>query len=123
MRLYKSKLYLNSDLPRDPIIASIYDVPSFSLSSSLLLPDSFGTIHLGETFSSYISVINHFPYDLYNVSLTARIQSPNGRSELRDMRKERTGQDPPSNPIDVFPAGSNLDMIIQHNLSEIGVHT
>eukprot|EP00970_Alexandrium_tamarense_P012718 scaffold3056_cov187-Alexandrium_tamarense.AAC.19 len=32
--------------------------PTHLLSSNLLLPDSFGVIHVGETFSAYLGVLN-----------------------------------------------------------------
>src|SRR5210317_1056479 len=32
--------------------------PNNLLSSNLLLPDSFGVIHVGETFSAYLGVLN-----------------------------------------------------------------
>jgi hypothetical protein len=86
MRLYKPRLSLEQSYCRD-----------FTLSNMLLLPDSFGYVHhclharderlimlvlmcanerhnrniyLGETFSSYISVINHFACEMSQVGLT-----------------------------------------------------
>lgn len=125
MRLYKPKLQVCENLPTDPLLASATQCldRSFGLSNALLLPDSFGNIYLGETFCSYISVINHFDYDLYDTQLTARMQTPNDRAELKDTRHSRTGLQPLENPVSVFKAGTSLDMVVEHGLKEMGVHT
>ncbi|ETV94611.1 hypothetical protein H310_11872 [Aphanomyces invadans] len=112
MRLYKPRLCIEKSYRRE-----------FALSNMLLLPDSFGNIYLGETFSSYISVINQFACDLNQVGLTAKLQTPTTRSDLSDKRLLRGGTTPPMNPMPVLPAGSNLDMAVEFELNEVGVHT
>ncbi|ETV64813.1 hypothetical protein H257_18361 [Aphanomyces astaci] len=112
MRLYKPRLSIEKSYRRE-----------FALSNMLLLPDSFGNIYLGETFSSYISVINQFACDLNQVGLTAKLQTPTTRSDLTDKRELRGGTTPPVNPAAVLSAGSNLDMAVEFELSEVGVHT
>ncbi|KAF0683082.1 Aste57867_24862 [Aphanomyces stellatus] len=112
MRLYKPRLSIEKSYRRE-----------FALSNMLLLPDSFGNIYLGETFSSYISVINQFSCDLHQVGLTAKLQTPTTRSDLSDRRLARGGTTPPTNPAAVLSAGSNLDMAVEYELNEIGVHT
>jgi hypothetical protein len=76
MRLYKPRLYSNTSSS-----ASVMSVPltvadliqqEFATSNMLILPDSFGEIFLGNTFSSYISVINQYTCDLKEVGLTVR---------------------------------------------------
>ncbi|KAH9080821.1 hypothetical protein Ae201684P_007909 [Aphanomyces euteiches] len=110
MRLYKPRLSMEKTYRRE-----------FALSNMLLLPDSFGNIYLGETFSSYISVINQFACDLHQVGLT--LQTPTSRSDLLDKRSSRGGATPPMNPTPTLSAGSNLDMAVEYELNEVGVHT
>ncbi|KAF1776833.1 Protein of unknown function DUF974 [Phytophthora cactorum] len=118
----------------------------FALSSMLILPDSFGCVHhilkfcsrgnflncnilfhyreifLGNTFSSYISVINPYTCELRDVGLSANIQCANDRVELHDNRYARTGKLPPPNPVAVLPAGSSLDMVVDYPLNQVGNH-
>ncbi|TYZ63246.1 hypothetical protein PybrP1_009437 [[Pythium] brassicae (nom. inval.)] len=94
----------------------------FAMSSMLILPDSFGEIFLGNTFSSYISVINQYACDLRDVGLSVNIQCANDRVELHDNRYARTGKLPSANPAKVLPAGSSLDMVVDYPLNQIGNH-
>ena len=78
---------------------------------------------MGETFCSYISVLNPLCTPLSTVHLTARIQSPQGRSELYDTRPLGKNKRCPDNPLKEMPPYSSLDMIVQSSLTHVGVHT
>lgn len=88
----------------------------------MLLLCSDSEIFLGNTFSSYISVINQYACDLRDVGLTVNIQCANDRVELHDNRYARTGKLPPANPAKVLPAGSSIDMVVDYPLNQIGNH-
>ena len=83
MRLYKPKLHMSQPVPCAPPISNCCDAAQmplfkdtpFALSNFFILPDSFGNIYLGETFCSYISVLNPYAYDLEQVGLKADLQS------------------------------------------------
>ncbi|ETN17691.1 hypothetical protein PPTG_05431 [Phytophthora nicotianae INRA-310] len=126
MRLYKPKLYVQGSSGGSMLPMSMDDSSStqheFALSSMLILPDSFGEIFLGNTFSSYISVINPYSCELQNVGLSANIQCANDRVELHDNRYARTGKLPPPNPVAILPAGSSLDMVVDYPLNQVGNH-
>ncbi|KAH7488564.1 hypothetical protein PRIC1_007323 [Phytophthora ramorum] len=126
MRLYKPKLYAQGVTGGSMLPASLDEVTAtqheFALSSMLILPDSFGEIFLGNTFSSYISVINPYSCELRDVGLSANIQCANDRVELHDNRYARTGKLPPPNPVAVLPAGSSLDMVVDYPLNQVGNH-
>lgn len=77
---------------------------------------------MGNTFSSYISVINPYSCELRDVGLSANIQCANDRVELHDNRYARTGKLPPPNPVAVLPAGSSLDMVVDYPLNQVGNH-
>ncbi|CAM9312855.1 unnamed protein product, partial [Phaeothamnion confervicola] len=96
----------------------------FALSGALKLPDSFGNIYQGETFTAYISVLNHLPgRTLGNVEVNVKLQSPNDRVDLLDRRMERGALSQPLNPAPELQTGENLDMIVEHRLKELGTHT
>lgn len=98
----------------------------FTLSSHMLLPDSFGDIYLGEKFTAYVAIVNGFPQvPFHNVSLSVRLQTETTVVELQDTR--------PTNQIlnhqhktSVFPIlnhNDSCDVLIQHVLNELGTHT
>ena len=127
MRLYKPKLHVSLPVPCAPsefggVEASMFRDTPFALSNFFILPDNFGDIYLGETFCSYISVLNQHPHNLSNVGLTAQLQTPNGRADLRDVREQR-GEAVPQNPAQVFAPAQSLDMVVEHALRDLGVHT
>jgi hypothetical protein len=150
MRLYKPKLFIQGATSGSLMPTSLSESTAlhheFAMSSMLILPDSFGyernvllllwlcilhessivclcrEIFLGNTFSSYISVINQYACDLRDVGLTVNIQCANDRVDLHDNRYARTGKLPPANPAKVLPAGSSLDMVVDYPLNQIGNH-
>ncbi|CAN0568216.1 unnamed protein product, partial [Ectocarpus sp. 12 AP-2014] len=83
-----------------------------------------GNIYLGETFTAYISVLNHMSTTvLVNASLSAKLQSPTGRVDLEDRRMARGASVYRPNPAPLLSPSENLDMIVEHTLEELGTHT
>ncbi|DBA05003.1 TPA: hypothetical protein N0F65_007005 [Lagenidium giganteum] len=126
MRLYKPKLYTQGASSGSMMPTALSESSmlqhEFTMSSMLILPDSFGEIFLGNTFSSYISVINPYSCDVREVGLTANIQCANDRVDLHDNRYARTGKVPPPNPVKVLHAGTSLDMVVDYPLTQVGNH-
>uniref|UniRef100_A0AAV1U486 Trafficking protein particle complex subunit 13 n=1 Tax=Peronospora matthiolae TaxID=2874970 RepID=A0AAV1U486_9STRA len=126
MRLYKPHLFVQGVTGGSMLPTTMAEATAtqheFALSSMLILPDSFGEIFLGNTFSSYISVINPYSCELRDVKLSANIQCANDRVELHDNRFARAGKMPPTNPVAVLPAGSGLDMVVDYPLNQVGNH-
>ena len=58
--------------------------PGVALSGMLTLPQSFGDIYLGETFSCYISLCNVAPVELAHVGLKVEVQTQLQRETLAD---------------------------------------
>ena len=84
------------------------------LSSTLLLPDSFGVIHVGETFSAYLGVLNasaNLP--VRGLTVSSQLQTPSRRIQL-PSRLDNT-------PCDIDPAGG-VDAIVSRRLEEVGPH-
>ncbi|CAM9706999.1 unnamed protein product, partial [Discosporangium mesarthrocarpum] len=139
MRFYKPRLDTKNVLPIGPELAAsssssgirpppgylfMTNESDFALSSTLTLPDSFGNIYLGETFTAYISVLNH-PQNkpMINTELSAKLQSPSDRTELVDVRMARGAASDRPNPTPVLAPSENLDMIVEHTVLELGTHT
>lgn len=87
---------------------------AMGLSGLLVLPQTFGSIYLGETFCSYISVGNHTQYDVRDVIIKAEIQTERQRIMLADNSKS---------PMDSVKGGGRYDFIIEHDIKELGPHT
>lgn len=86
-----------------------------SVGQFLLLPQSFGSVYLGETFSSYICVHSRCTdRTVEGVTLKAYIQTNENRVNL--MLKESSGK-----PNNLAP-GQTLDDIIYYEVKEIGSH-
>ncbi|CAL9163714.1 unnamed protein product, partial [Musa hybrid cultivar] len=89
-------------------------VDAMSLSGLLVLPQSFGNIYLGETFSSYISVNNSSKFEARDVIIKAEIQTERQRILLLDTSKS---------PVESIRSGGRYDFIVEHDVKELGPHT
>ncbi|KAF6031524.1 TRAPPC13 [Bugula neritina] len=90
----------------------ISPTPYESNSPALLLPQSFGNIFLGETFSSYISIHNASEAVCRNVSVKIELQTNNNRHVLSTNR----------NTVPEVSAGQCLEEVISHEVKEMGTH-
>ena len=84
------------------------------LTGALVLPQSFGVVHLGETFASYVSVGNHT--DLIKKDVVVKV-------ELQTQRRRVVLFDNTSNPLLALEPGTSYDFIVEHDLKELGAHT
>jgi len=84
------------------------------LSSTLLLPDSFGVIHVGETFSAYLGVLNSsLDMSVRGLTVSSQLQTPSRRIVL-PSRLDNT-------PCDILPCGG-VDAVVSRRLEEVGPH-
>jgi trafficking protein particle complex subunit 13 len=85
------------------------------LGSSMSLPDSFGVIHVGETFTAYLGAINvSNVYFVRRLNVTAQLQTPSHRWPLPSSLDATLG-------VDVSP-GDGVDAIVSRALEEPGQH-
>ncbi|CAG7854276.1 SubName: Full=Uncharacterized protein {ECO:0000313/EMBL:CCA72601.1} [Serendipita indica DSM 11827] len=84
-----------------------------ALSQNLSLPSSFGSISLGETFSSCFCVANMTNYDIEGVHIRVEMQSASAKSLLLELGgpEHRLG-----------PLGT-LEGVVQSEIKELGQHT
>ena len=130
MRLYKPGLYTNTSFTPlamasgncRSVSTRDADGSDFSISPYLLLPDSFGDIYLGETFSSYVAVVNPVDNVLFtNVTLQLHLLSTNTTIELEDVRASPEGQQEAEG---VTLTNNELtDKVIMRTLTELNTHT
>ncbi|KZT03573.1 DUF974-domain-containing protein [Laetiporus sulphureus 93-53] len=78
----------------------------------LMLPSSFGSIQLGETFTSCLSVNNEASVDIEFVTLTVEMQTALTKTPLAEIGGE--GQ-----PLRV---GESLERVVSHEVKELGQH-
>lgn len=87
---------------------------AFGVTGMLVLPQTFGSIYLGETFCSYISVSNSSGHEVTQVGVKAELQTERQRVTLADNTHS---------PIATLPPGGRYDFIIEHDIKELGAHT
>ncbi|XP_055491129.1 trafficking protein particle complex subunit 13 isoform X4 [Leucoraja erinacea] len=126
MRLTKPTLFTNlpvtcedRDLPGDLFSQLMKDDPStvkgaetFMLGEMLTLPQNFGNIFLGETFSSYISVHNDSTHIVKDVLIKADLQTSSQRLNLSASNAVLAELNP----------DRCIDDVIHHEVKEIGTH-
>lgn len=108
------------DLPQDAFRAIMSDdlaaprgLDHFSLGELLTLPQNFGNIFLGETFSSYISVHNDSTQACRDILVKADLQTSSQRLTLSGVG---------SDPVTELTPGKRIDNVIHHEVKELGTH-
>ncbi|KAK9822650.1 hypothetical protein WJX81_003565 [Elliptochloris bilobata] len=87
---------------------------AFGVDGLLELPVAFGTIYLGETFCSYISLGKYSAENTVKVTIKA---------ELQTERQTTTLYDNSAAPLACLAPGQRHDFIIRHDVKEVGQHT
>ncbi|KAG4078642.1 hypothetical protein HA402_015232 [Bradysia odoriphaga] len=95
-------------------ITAVNGTETIAAGQFMLLPQSFGNIYLGETFSSYICVHNCTPNPVQSVSVKADLQSDKNRINLPIHASKSTS-------VTLNP-DETLDDVIHHEVKEIGIH-
>lgn len=80
----------------------------------LVLPQNFGNIFLGETFSSYISVHNDSTVQVSNVIVKVELQTSSQRLTLTGINSNHSA---PS-----LEPSNSIDDVINHEVKELGTH-
>ncbi|KAK9907945.1 hypothetical protein WJX75_000356 [Coccomyxa subellipsoidea] len=87
-------------------------IDALGIKGILELPLNFGTIHLGEAFSSYISVGNYSSATVEEVVIKAELQSTRQKITLYET----------TTPLKLAP-GERHDFLIKHDIKEISAYT
>ncbi|XP_014673109.1 PREDICTED: trafficking protein particle complex subunit 13-like [Priapulus caudatus] len=126
MRLTKPSFFSDPRLPVDPhdltgslqhtMSGKIWAVEScdqFPISDLLTLPQSFGNIFLGETFTSCISIHNESDQLAKDVAIKADLQTSSQRVSLSANTPE---------VIQELAPDASIDDVISHEVKELGTH-
>jgi len=110
------------DLPKDTLNAqlrrdanSLQGLEELCIGQTLVLPQSFGNIYLGETFCSYVCLHNDSTESCTRVSLKCDLQTATQRIPLYPGPNE-----PPF--TDNFLSGSSINHVLHHEVKELGTH-
>jgi len=103
--------FLNADLKQDP--ASDPDFETLASGQLMMIPQSFGNIYLGETFSSYMFTHNDSNDSARYVSVRADLQTSSQKINLISSDPEKCAE--------LLP-GATVDLVISHEVKEIGSH-
>ncbi|KAK3854007.1 hypothetical protein Pcinc_031215 [Petrolisthes cinctipes] len=89
----------------------------------LLLPQSFGNIYLGETFSCCLCVHNDSNEIIRDVAIKAVLQMSNQRAVLQmsNQRVPLLGDDE-DEPLHQLQPSDTINEVIQHEVKDIGTH-
>jgi hypothetical protein len=108
------------DLPQDSfslITATdsniIHDMEHFALGPLLTLPQNFGNIFLGETFSCYVSIHNDSKQLCRDILVKADLQTSSQRLSLSGSGQQTV--------VELEPDHS-IDDVIHHEVKELGTH-
>ena len=96
------------------------------LSSDLILPDSFGVINIGETFTAYVGALNaDTSMPVTNLSIMAVLQTPTKRFHIPSSLERKYPSTIPEwksyQPIQIQPK-DGIDAIISRPVEEAGQH-
>jgi len=110
----KHKSDLMQDLLIDSLkrdLNSLESLEELNLGSLLILPQSFGNIYLGETFSSYVCVHNDSTQIARNISIKADLQTATQRIGLVNTQDRAT-----------MSPGETINHVLHHEVKELGTH-
>ncbi|XP_071835937.1 trafficking protein particle complex subunit 13-like isoform X2 [Apostichopus japonicus] len=96
-----------------PKLGSVQGLPAVALGELLTLPQNFGSIYLGETFSCYVSVHNDSSQIVKDILVKTDLQTSSQRLAL-------SGSGATPRP-ELEPEGC-IDEVIQHEVKELGTH-
>ncbi|XP_026761857.1 trafficking protein particle complex subunit 13 [Galleria mellonella] len=101
---------LNNYLKDDA--TSVTQMETLAAGQFLLLPQSFGNIYLGETFSCYVCVHNETNQPVQSVSIKADLQTNSQRIPLTTQSQSPT----------MLDVDETLSDVIHHEVKDLGTH-
>eukprot|EP00112_Aurelia_sp_Birch-Aquarium-sp1_P016607 Seg378.24 transcript_id=Seg378.24/GoldUCD/mRNA.D3Y31 product="Trafficking protein particle complex subunit 13" protein_id=Seg378.24/GoldUCD/D3Y31 len=101
--------FFDTDLKSN--VAAIKGFELFSSGEMLTLPQSFGSIYLGETFSCYLSVLNDSNQHVEDILAKVDLQTSSQRFQLSC-----------SSPYPKLGPDESIDEVISYEVKELGTH-
>ena len=94
--------------------ANINSLSDCSLTDFLVIPQIFGNLYIGETFTSYICLHNHSPFKVNSLSIKVELQT----SSQKIVLPFKSNID----YVDAFESDQKFDGIVEHDVKELGNH-
>lgn len=85
------------------------------VSGSLVLPQTFGTVYLGQTLTLAVALTNISSAPVSNVGIRVEIQSDHGKSVLYDTM--------PTRGLATLAPGQHYEIMVKHDVRDLGPHT
>ncbi|CAL8093788.1 unnamed protein product [Orchesella dallaii] len=92
-------------------VTTVPGLENLSLGQFLRLPQGFGNIYLGETFSSYVCIQNESPVPVTNAVVKIELQTSTQKFILADNRS-----------LPLMKTGDTIDIVMHHEVKEMGKH-
>jgi trafficking protein particle complex subunit 13 len=90
------------------------DESSFCLTDFLVIPQTFGNLYIGETFTSYICLHNHSSMKVKDLNIKVELRMTSQKIPLLF----RSG----ISSVDHFENDQKFDGIVEHDVKELGTH-
>ncbi len=108
-----SQLLLDQTLNKKHIY-NINSSPDSALTDFLVIPQIFGNLYIGETFTSYICLHNHSNLKVCNLLVKVELQTLSQKIGLSFKSNVDN--------VDSFEADQKFDGIVEHDVRELGNH-
>ncbi|XP_002166018.3 trafficking protein particle complex subunit 13 isoform X1 [Hydra vulgaris] len=92
-------------------ISALKGAEEMAVGEILSLPQAFGSIYLGETFSCYISILNDSNQCCKDISVKTDMQTATQRFQLTAFK-----------PKDMLSPDQSVDDVISYEVKELGTH-
>ncbi|ORX82353.1 DUF974-domain-containing protein [Basidiobolus meristosporus CBS 931.73] len=89
------------------------DLRDLGLSETLLLPNSWGTLYLGETLACYICLSNEDTESVRELGVKVEIQTTSSRIPLADTTAA---------PLEHFAPKQTKEIVVRQEIKELGIH-
>jgi len=92
-------------------VTAVNGLEMLSLGQFLRLPQGFGNMYLGETFSSYVCIQNESSILVTNVSVKIELQTATQKFTISDQKT-----------MSMMKTGDTIDIVMHHEVKEMGKH-
>ncbi|KAK9761973.1 hypothetical protein K7432_012705 [Basidiobolus ranarum] len=83
------------------------------LSETLLLPDSWGSVYLGEFLTCYLCLNNEDTESVRELGIKVELQTTSKRFPLADTT---------TSPLEILAPNKASEIVVQHEIKELGIH-
>ncbi len=93
---------------------SLISTPDSSMTDLLVIPQIFGNLYIGETFTSYICLHNHSMFKVKSLNIKVELQTASQKIALPFKSN--------IDYVEEFEPDHKFDGIVEHDVKELGNH-